>query len=93
MYGKTHGNRQTHANFLPFFKISRIYIWKTTPFFLISRIRASHWKKYPLFAKMCTSMDVHLDWGCLCYKKAQQITNRVFPYIRPGTSIQIFILD
>ena len=40
---------------LPFLKISRTHACKNGPFFLISRIRASHWKNSPFFAKMGTS--------------------------------------
>ena len=39
----------------PFFKISPTHACKMTPFFLISRIRASYWKNTPFFAKMGTS--------------------------------------
>ena len=36
---------------------------KNHHFFFISQIRASDWKKYPLFAKMGTNMDVHVRFG------------------------------
>ena len=57
-------NREIHAKFLPFFKISQITLEKLPPF-LILRIRAFHWKKYQFFvAEMGTSMDVRFGREC-----------------------------
>ena len=54
-----------HAKFYPFFKISRTHACKMTPFFLISRIRASHWKNTLFFAKMDRSV-VYVLVGSVC---------------------------
>ena len=35
---------------LPFFKTSQTHAWENDPFFLVSQIRASHWKM-PLFSR------------------------------------------
>ena len=62
-------NKQMEINtckILPFFEISRPHAWKMTPLFLISRIRASHWKKYPFFAKRVRAWCIHFGRECVC---------------------------
>ena len=51
---------------LPFFRNSPNSCLQNDPFFLISRIRASHWKNTPFFAKMDRSVVyvlVGTVWG------------------------------
>ena len=61
-------NKQMEINtckILTFSLISRPHAWKMTPFFSISRIRASHWKNTP-FSRKGYEHGAHFGRECVC---------------------------
>ena len=65
---------------VPFFKISRTHACKMTLFFLILRIRTSHWKNTPLFRENGYERGIPFGQECVCGGgggcKAQGISNQ-----------------
>ena len=47
---------------LPFFKISQTHAWENDPFFLVSQIRASHWKNAPFFRENGYERGIRFGW-------------------------------